>query len=74
MAKPNVAAPAMAATGRLKIRVERNECKGHARCKSPAPELVELDEHGKRPWSSNERHRQQRISGHRSATPTKKPH
>jgi hypothetical protein len=47
--EPNVAAPAMAATGRLKIRVERNECKGHARCKSPAPELVELDEHGKTP-------------------------
>ena len=33
-----------------------------ARCKSPAPELVELDEHGERPWSSNERHRQQRLT------------
>jgi ferredoxin len=30
----------------LKIRVDRDKCQGHARCKSLAPELFELDEFG----------------------------
>jgi ferredoxin len=31
---------------RLKIRVDQDKCQGHARCKSLAPELFELDEFG----------------------------
>jgi ferredoxin len=30
----------------LKIRVDRDKCQGHARCKSLAPELFDLDEFG----------------------------
>ena len=37
---------AIAITGKLKIRVDQNKCQGHARCKSLAPELFELDEYG----------------------------
>jgi ferredoxin len=33
-------------SGKLKIRVDREKCQGHARCKSLAPELVDLDEFG----------------------------
>lgn len=36
--------PAM--SGKLKIRVDQDKCQGHARCKSLAPELFELDEFG----------------------------
>lgn len=36
--------PAMAA--KLKIHVDQEKCQGHARCKSLAPELFELDEFG----------------------------
>jgi ferredoxin len=32
--------------GKLKIRVDQDKCQGHARCKSLAPELFELDEYG----------------------------
>ena len=32
--------------GKLKIRVDQDKCQGHARCKSLAPELFELDEFG----------------------------
>jgi ferredoxin len=32
--------------GELKIRVDQDKCQGHARCKSLAPELFELDEYG----------------------------
>jgi ferredoxin len=32
--------------GTLKIRVDQEKCQGHARCKSLAPELFELDEFG----------------------------
>lgn len=32
--------------GQLKIRVDQDKCQGHARCKSLAPELFELDEYG----------------------------
>ena len=35
---------AMAA--KLKIRVDQDKCQGHARCKSLAPELFELDQYG----------------------------
>ena len=35
---------AMAA--KLKIHVDQDKCQGHARCKSLAPELFELDEYG----------------------------
>ena len=31
---------------KLKIRVDQDKCQGHARCKSLAPELFELDEFG----------------------------
>jgi ferredoxin len=31
---------------KLKIHVEQDKCQGHARCKSLAPELFELDEYG----------------------------
>ena len=32
--------------GKLKIRVDQDKCQGHARCKSLAPELFNLDEFG----------------------------
>jgi ferredoxin len=32
--------------GTLKIHVDQEKCQGHARCKSLAPELFELDEFG----------------------------
>jgi ferredoxin len=37
---------ALAMAGKLKIHVDQNKCQGHARCKSLAPELFELDEYG----------------------------
>ena len=33
-------------SSKLKIRVDREKCQGHARCKSLAPELFDLDEYG----------------------------
>jgi len=33
-------------SGELKIHVDQDKCQGHARCKSLAPELFELDEFG----------------------------
>src|SRR4030081_1306308 len=33
-------------SGKLKIHVDQEKCQGHARCKSLAPELFELDEFG----------------------------
>jgi ferredoxin len=33
-------------SGKLKIRVDQEKCQGHARCKSQAPELFDLDEYG----------------------------
>ena len=33
-------------SGNLKIRVDQKKCQGHARCKSLAPALVDLDEFG----------------------------
>ena len=36
----------MANTGKLKVRVDRDKCQGHNRCKALAPELFELDEYG----------------------------
>ena len=33
-------------SGKLKIRVDQDKCQGHARCKSLAPELFNLDEFG----------------------------
>jgi ferredoxin len=30
----------------LKVRVDREKCQGHNRCKALAPELFELDEYG----------------------------
>jgi ferredoxin len=35
-----------AMSGKLKIHVDQEKCQGHARCKSLAPELFELDEFG----------------------------
>jgi ferredoxin len=32
--------------GKLKIHVDQERCQGHARCKSLAPELFELDQFG----------------------------
>jgi len=32
--------------GKLRIRVDQDKCQGHARCKSLAPELFELDTFG----------------------------
>ena len=32
--------------GKLKVRVDPDKCQWHARCKSLAPELFELDEFG----------------------------
>jgi ferredoxin len=31
-------------TGRLRVRVDRERCQGHARCVAVAPELFDLDE------------------------------
>ena len=36
----------MANTGKLTVRVDRDKCQGHNRCKALAPELFELDELG----------------------------
>jgi ferredoxin len=36
----------LAMAGKLKIHVDQDKCQGHARCKSLAPELFELDEYG----------------------------
>jgi ferredoxin len=36
----------VAMAGKLKIRVDQDKCQGHARCKSLAPELFNLDEFG----------------------------
>jgi ferredoxin len=36
----------LAMSGKLKLHVDRNKCQGHARCKSLAPELFDLDEFG----------------------------
>jgi ferredoxin len=33
-------------SGTLRIHVDPDKCQGHARCKSLAPELFELDEFG----------------------------
>jgi ferredoxin len=33
-------------SGKLKIRVDPEKCQGHARCKSLAPGLFDLDEFG----------------------------
>jgi ferredoxin len=33
-------------SGKLRIRVDQDKCQGHARCKSLAPELFELDTYG----------------------------
>jgi ferredoxin len=35
-----------ASMAQLKIHVDQDKCQGHARCKSLAPELFELDEYG----------------------------
>ena len=37
---------AVAMAGKLKIHVDQDKCQGHARCKSLAPELFELDQYG----------------------------
>ena len=36
----------MAKTAPLRVRVDRDKCQGHNRCKALAPELFELDEYG----------------------------
>ena len=36
----------MANSSTLKVRVDRDKCQGHNRCKALAPELFELDELG----------------------------
>ena len=36
----------MAKTGTLRVRVDRDKCQGHNRCKALAPELFELDGYG----------------------------
>jgi ferredoxin len=36
----------MSKSPRLRLRVDQEKCQGHARCKSLAPELVELDQFG----------------------------
>ena len=36
----------MGNTPTLKVRVNRDKCQGHNRCKAIAPELFELDEYG----------------------------
>jgi ferredoxin len=37
---------ALVMSGKLRIRVDQDKCQGHARCKSLAPELFDLDEFG----------------------------
>ena len=32
--------------GKIRLRVDQDKCQGHARCKSLAPELFNLDEFG----------------------------
>ena len=36
----------LAMAAKLKIHVDQDKCQGHARCKSLAPELFELDQYG----------------------------
>jgi ferredoxin len=36
----------MAQPATLKVRVDRDKCQGHNRCKALAPELFELDDFG----------------------------
>jgi ferredoxin len=36
----------MSESPKLRLRVDQEKCQGHARCKSLAPELFELDEYG----------------------------
>ena len=36
----------MSKSPNLRLRVDQDKCQGHARCKSLAPELFELDEFG----------------------------
>jgi ferredoxin len=36
----------MSKSPRLRLRVDQEKCQGHARCKSLAPELFELDQYG----------------------------
>ena len=36
----------MPQTKRLRVRVDRGRCQGHARCNALAPELFQLDEFG----------------------------
>jgi ferredoxin len=36
----------MPAAKTLRVRVDRDRCQGHNRCKALAPELFELDEYG----------------------------
>jgi ferredoxin len=36
----------MSKSPNLKVHVDQDKCQGHARCKSLAPELFELDEYG----------------------------
>jgi ferredoxin len=36
----------MAGAKQLKVRVDRDKCQGHNRCKALAPELFDLDEYG----------------------------
>lgn len=33
-------------SGKLRVHVDPDKCQGHARCKSLAPELFDLDEYG----------------------------
>ena len=33
-------------SGKMRVRVDQDKCQGHARCKSLAPELFDLDEFG----------------------------
>jgi len=33
-------------SGKLKVHVNQDKCQGHARCKSLAPDLFDLDEYG----------------------------
>jgi ferredoxin len=33
-------------SGKLRVHVDQDKCQGHARCKSLAPELFDLDEFG----------------------------
>jgi ferredoxin len=36
----------MSNSPRLRLRVDHEKCQGHARCKSLAPELFDLDQYG----------------------------